>query len=77
VKEPADVHTGATGTQAMHELMKADLVQNAMKSGPEYIHDLWNTMFNDEEHSSRRIASVSIEFLNHPERYLPSTLHTL
>jgi len=60
----------------MHESTKSELVQHAMTQGPEYIHDLWDTMFNDEYDSARRMASISIEFLNHPERYPPASLQT-
>lgn len=58
----------------MQDSLKADLVEHAMKRGPECIHDLWHTMFHDEYDSARRTASVSIEFLNHPERYPPVSL---
>lgn len=58
----------------MHESTKAELVRHAMTRGPDYIHELWDTMFNDEYDSSRRMASISIEFLNHPDRYPPALL---
>jgi hypothetical protein len=58
----------------MQESAKTELVQNAMTRGPEYIHEFWDTMFNDEYDSARRTASISIEFLNHPERYSPASL---